>query len=201
MSKTRDRLMTAFGEKVPSVFGDIARRYGFEMRREQDGSCVMESDACRVRVSLGTGHLADVGVTLSPGKAGRGSSSTEFGLGVVLDDLNDPRVAFAGRPILSVEQLDPELRRAAQLLADHCAPMLGGNFSIWPELERYSAERLEQFKKGGESRRTWIARQGAFVAFGQGDFREAIARYESIANHLTPREKKNLEYARQQLQA
>ena len=161
----------------------------------------MESDACRVRVSLGTGHLADVGVTLSPGKASRGSSSTEFGLGVVLDDLNDPRVAFAGRPILSVEQLDPELRRAAQLLADHCAPMLGGNFSIWPELERYSAERLEQFKKGGESRRTWIARQGAFVAFGQGDFQEAVARYESIANHLTPREKKNLEYARQQLQA
>lgn len=79
--------------------------------------------------------------------------------------------------------------------------MLGGNFSIWPELERHSAERLEQFKKGGESRKTWIARQGAFVAFGQGDFQEAIARYESIADHLTPREKKKLEYARQQLRA
>jgi hypothetical protein len=200
MSKTRDRLITVFGEKAPSVFGDIARRYGFEMRREDDGSCMMESEACRVRVSLGTGHLAEVGVTLRPGKASRGFSSTEFGLGVVLDELNDPTVAFAGRPILSVGELDPELRRAAQLLADHCAPMLGGNFSIWPELERFSSERLEQFKKGGESRKTWIARQGAFVAFGQGDFQQAITRYESIADHLTPREKKKLEYARQQLQ-
>lgn len=196
MRDIRTRLAAAFHEIVPLVVADIARRHGFHVRSQDENEFVLESSRCRIVVSLGNGHVPDVGVTLAPGRDVRGFPRTAFGLGVVLDHFDDPRVAFAGRPVLSIEQLDEELRRAIHLLVEYCRPMLDGNFSIWPNLQRQSDEALKLFKKGGEARKIWTARQTAFVAFGQGNFKDAVVLYGSIQDHLTPREKKKLEYAR-----
>jgi hypothetical protein len=197
MAAERRELRHALGGLAAQALAALASRFHLVARDDGD-DVVFESPRVRVRVGVGTGHVADLAVALGPPASG---SDDEFGLGPVLEAVAGPRVAYASRPVRTEEELAAELRRAVALLDRHAGGVLEGDFGAWPALRRAAAEAgrewKRQFDAGGEATRVWQAREAAHTAYGQGDYRRAVALYESIADVLTPAESERLESARE----
>ena len=198
VAASRPDLLAAFRGQVPDACADFARRHGLDLRPAADDGFDLQSPRCLVRVRFGSGHVPDLNVTLSPPAGGE----PEFGLGLILEALADPRAAYAPRPLRTPDDVRQELERAMVLMENHCAHVLRGDFTAWPALKRMVEDAARdwkrQFKEGGREARLWQAREAARSAYGQGDLRRAASLYESIADDLTPAEKRRLDHARRQ---
>lgn len=96
-------------------------------------------------------------------------------------------------PANTPSEVDSSVHRWAELLRTRLREFLHSEPSLWFALRREAIERVRRM--GIESRLPSIKDAGR-LAFDRGDYGEAIARYESIENHLTRGERKRLELAR-----
>jgi hypothetical protein len=194
MPAERLELQAVLTEYARQRLADLATRYGMQCIDIPNG-ILLRSRRAELRVILGSGHLPDVNVLISP----PGGREHPLGLGVVLDELADPSVAFAPRPISSGQEIKQEIDRAAGLIEKFGDKYLSGDFTSWPTLHARSAQMAREYARGGVSQRVWIERQEGEVAFGRGNYAEAAEHLGAIEAHLTDLERRKLAYAREQL--
>jgi hypothetical protein len=164
---------------------------------EGENELLLYSPNCEIRVVLDLGHQVAINALLSPPLA---PPQARVGLGVILDAMNDPAIAFAPRSIMTLAELNHECERIARLIALHCRPLLHGEFGSWKQLLDEIEAGAAGYARGGAAREEWVLRQRAFVAFGQESYAAAVQAYSALGN-LSDRERKKLEYARRQLES
>jgi hypothetical protein len=190
----RKTLQAVLKEYARRRLADLANRYGMECLDVDDG-ILLRSHRAALRVILGSGHVPDVNVLISPAE---GRDHT-FGLGLVLDELDDPSVAFAPRPVSSPEDTKREVDRAVDLIERFGDKYLRGDFTSWPTLRARVTRGTQEYARGGVWQTVWIQRRNGEVAFGRGDYAEAAKHLGAIEAHLTDLERRKLAYAREQL--
>jgi hypothetical protein len=141
---SRRDLIEAFVRDVPSVFGPVAERHGVALRAIEPRLFVLESDTVRVHVRFGSGHEPEVNVLLGP-TSGRDPGHDDrspdiFGLSVIGKTLTDQHV-FEPQKVSTPQDVRRALDTGASVLERHCAAILRGDLSIWPQLRRSAAQR------------------------------------------------------------
>ena len=141
---SRRELIEVFVQCVPTVFGPVAERYGLALRAIEPRLFVLESDAVRVRVRFGSGHMPDVNVLLGPAsdrEPGYDDRHPDiFDLSVIGKTLTDQQ-AFEPQKVATPHDTRLALETGASVLERDCAAILRGDLSIWPQLHRTAHNR------------------------------------------------------------
>jgi hypothetical protein len=196
----RTDLVEALAEIAPDVMAPIVSGVGLTLSVDDDGSVTMASGRCSVRMEIGTGHLPSLDVSV----AGGDRLGSFLGFGLLLDVFDDPRAAFTSKPIRTRGDLRAELERVARLLTEWWGDGLKGQFSRWREAEELAKAQWQFwrqcYREGGDAYQVWAIKDRARAAFGQEDFDAALSLWESVREHLTPAEARQLEHARERRQ-
>jgi hypothetical protein len=184
-------VLDAFQERVPTTFGFLVDRHGFELRRNDDYAFVATSQQCDVLIELDWGSIVVSVRPLATGRAVRLS----FIVGA-----QNPTILFLPRYPWGPEEAGEEIDRQAELLATYCGDILNGDFSQWAALEAHQQQVLEQWR--GESERlvkearAKLVRRRAEAAWSRRSFSEAAQLYASIKDDLSQAEIARQEYCR-----
>jgi len=141
----KDMLQRAFERSVRNCFGDLASRLGLRLARLSDGTFEIESPQFCMRVRASSGHaseLVDLLVTLVPVEARFakfGVENGEISLGRIMDYYGD---GLNASPVSTVECLQSEIKRQAQLALKYGAPFLSGSSRDWSNIEKYVEQKV-----------------------------------------------------------
>lgn len=190
MGGTVDRSMLGFSEVVRSAFDFLEAEYGFA--RKDVAPTLVRYESSSVVISVYHGRSSyEVGVEISTR-----SASNRREPPFELADL----VAFCGQEALlpagflqasTREAVRAIVRRAAEILYQCGSDLLRGDRFAFRRLDEL---RREQAVSNGLKRRLSDVRAAAATAWQEGDYRRVEALYRSIEPHLTPAERKKLDY-------
>jgi hypothetical protein len=134
MIKNEKEYYEAFHDSVSKILGPIADKYSLQVKKEDDNTFKIPLNGFELSVSLGFGHLPDVNMSIIQTKCSQ-DNDYEEAIGIVhlkncaehIDEKVDLRLKHPSDTFEKIKFL-------ADILINHGAPFLKGDFSQWDNL-------------------------------------------------------------------
>lgn len=184
-----------FSAEARRQFDPVAQHFGLVCTISDEQGLRYENDNVFLEVNFDNGRSYELGVEI--GKRHTRYPGPPFSLAEILRLRGVQDAEFVSGLMISNESRLPDtLARLARLTLDHAADFLVGNDLSFAQVEKLRNKESAEFELESQLR---YARSMVDVAWPARDYEAIVKALEPLEPHLSPSEKKRLEYSRKQL--
>ncbi len=184
-----------FSSAARRQFDPVAQQFGLVCMASDEQGLRYENDNVFLDVNFDNGRSYELGVEIR--KRHTQYPGPPFSLAEILRLRSVQDAAFVSGLMISNESRLPDiLSRLARLTRDHAADFLMGNDFSFAQVEKLRNQESAEYELASQLR---YARATVDMAWPARDYEAVVKALEPLESHLSPSEKKRLEYSRKQM--
>lgn len=184
-----------FAKEARRQFDPVVQQFGFVFVAATEQGLRYENDQVLLNINFDNGLSYELAVEI--GRKGTAYPGPFFSLAEILRLRDIQDAEFVSSLMISDEARLPNmLARLVELTVRYASDFLMGNDSSFAQVEKLRSKESSDFELDSKLRH---ARSIVDVAWKEKDYGVIVKVQEPLESHLTPAEKKRLEYSRKQL--
>lgn len=184
-----------FSEEARHQFDPVAQQFGLVCVASTEWGMRYENPHLFLNVNFDNGRSYELGIEI--GKQGARYPGPPFSLAEILRLRDIQDAAFVSKLMISDEARLPNvLARLAELTIRYASDFLMGNDFSFAQVEKLRSKESAEFELASQLRHARSTVDGAWPA---RDYGAIVKVLEPLEQHLSPAEKKRLEYSRRKL--
>lgn len=184
-----------FSTEARRQFDPVAQQFGLVCVASGEQGLRYENENVFLEVNFDNGRSYELGVEI--GKRHTQYPGPPFSLAEILRLRGVQDAAFVSGLMISDElRLTSILSRLVRLTLDHASDFLMGNDFSFAQVEKLRNQECAEFELASQ---LGYARSAVDKAWPARDYKAIVKALEPLEPHLSPAEKKRLEYSRKQL--
>jgi hypothetical protein len=184
-----------FASEARRHFDPVAQQYGLSYVASTEWGVRYQNDSVFLMVNFDNGRSYELGIEVGQKKSTQPERPFSLAEVLRLRGVADA-VAIDGIMVSDVTRLPDAMARLAALTSQHAPDFLMGSDFSFAQVAKLRERESDAYAL---ERNLRVARAKSETAWSGRDYRAVIAALEPMALHLSPAEKKRLDYSRKQL--